>query len=280
VLDEGHFDTEEVAKFGSGKQIALGTVGEDTAVFHHDDPVDFGKDVGQVMGDHENADTLLGDTAESLAKLALGGEVEGVRRFVEEKHFRLMDEGAGDHDAALFAGRHLAHELGSEVISLHEVEGLAGAGSHFGRDVEVGPEGGGGEESGNNGVEAAGDGRALAGEFRGDDAEVGAELRDIPALAAEEAELRGGGDDGIALAGDGFDECGFAAAVGTEDGDVFAVGDAEGDVMEDDVVAAGDGDIVREEEIGLIRCGELAHQKIIAERDGQTDGDMFRPEYG
>jgi hypothetical protein len=50
--------------------------------------------------------------------------------------------------------------------------------------------------------------------------------------------------------------------------------------MEDDVVAAGDGDIVREEEIGLIRCGELAHQKIIAERDGQTDGDMFRPEYG
>jgi hypothetical protein len=97
---------------------------------------------------------------------------------------------------------------------LHELKGLVGAGAHFGRDVEIGPERRGGEESGNDGVEAAGDGGALAGELGGNDAEVGAELGDVPPFAAEEAELGGGRDDGVALAGEGLDEGGFAAAGG------------------------------------------------------------------
>jgi hypothetical protein len=33
---------------------------------------------------------------------------------------------------------------------------------------------------------------------------------------------------------------------------VFTIGDAEGDVVEDDVVAAGDGDVAHEEEVGLV----------------------------
>ena len=41
--------------------------------------------------------------------------------------------------------------------------------------------------------------------------------------------------DGVALAGDGLDEGGFAAAVGAEDGDVLAGVDGEVDVVEDDV---------------------------------------------
>lgn len=152
---------------------------------------------------------------------------------------------------------------------MHELEGLVSAGAHFRRDMEVGPEGRGGEESGNDRVEAAGDGCAFTGEFGGDDAEVGAELGNVPTLAAEEAQLRGGCDDGVALAGDGLDEGGFAAAVGTEDGKVFAVGDAQGDVVKDDVVAAGDRDIAHEEEVGW---GGLAQEEIIAEREiGRLD---------
>ena len=50
-------------------------------------------------------------------------------------------------------------------------------------------------------------------------------------------------DDGVALAGDGLDEGGFAAAVGAEDGDVLAGVDGEVDVVEDDVVAAGYVDV-------------------------------------
>ena len=275
MLHEGHFNAEERAKFGRGQQVALRTVGKDAAVFHHDDAVDFGQDVCQMVGDHKYAHALPGHMPEGLAQLALGGEVEGVRRLVEQKHLRLVDKGPGDHDAPLLPGRHFTHQLRFEVGGLHEVEGLACSGAHFRRDVKVGPQGRRGEESGNHGIDAARDGRALAREFRGDDAEVGAQLRNIPALPAKEPELRCGRDDGVALAGDGADERGFAAAVGAEDGDVLAVGDAEGDSVQDDVVAAGDRDIVHRKEIGPIRTRGLIHQKIITERGQRTGRDDF-----
>jgi len=250
MLDEGNVDAEQGAKFFWSEQFLFGTVGEDAAVLHHDDAVDFGKDVSQMVCDHQNADSLLRDLAESFTQLALSGEVKGIRGLVEEKHFRLMDQGAGDHDAPLLAGRHFANELRFEVRGLHELEGLVGAVAHVGRNVEVGPERRRGEETSDHGIETACDRCPFAGQFRGDNAQMSAELRNIPALAAEQAQLRGGRDDGIALAGDGFDERGFSAAVGAKDSDVFAVGDAEGDCVQDDVVAAGDRDVAHDEEVG------------------------------
>ena len=79
-----------------------------------------------------------------------------------------------------------------------------------------------------------------------------------------------GCDDGIALAGEGADQRGFAAAIGAEDGDVFAIGDAaEGDVVKDDVVAARDADVAHEKEVGF---GGLGQKGIIAEREvGRLD---------
>lgn len=68
------------------------------------------------------------------------------------------------------------------------------------------------------------------------------ELSEVPALAAEDADMHAGLDDGIELAGDGEDEGGLAASVGAEDGDVFAGADGEVDVVEDDAVSAGDVD--------------------------------------
>lgn len=252
VLDEADVDAEEGAEPVFGEEFGFGAVGEDAALAHHDDAVGLGNDVGEVVGDHENADAVLRDAAEGLAQLALGGEVEGVRGLVKEEHLGLMHESAGDHNAALLAGGHFSDELLGEMAGLHELEGLLGTGAHVRLDAQIGPEGGGGEEAGDNGVESGGDGGALAGQLGGDDAEMAAELRDIPAFAAEQEELRLGRGDGVALAGDGFDEGGFAAAVGPEDGDVFAGGDAEGDVVKDDVVAAGDADVLHEEEVGCV----------------------------
>ena len=280
MLDESDLDAEEGAQLFRGEQFPFGTVGHDAALPHHDDAVDFGKDVGQMMRDHEDTHALAGDAAKRLAQFALSGKIEGVGGLVEQEHFGLVDEGAGDHDAALFTGGHFPDELGFEMRGLHEVKSLVGAIAHLGRDVQVGPEGGGGEESGDDGIEAGGDGGALAGELRGDDAEMGAKLRDVPAFASEQAELGGGGDDGVALAGDGFDERGFAAAVGAEDGEVFAAGDAKREVVEDNVVAAGDRDIAHEEEVRWVRGENLAHRKIITEgrrqRRGNTRDRMAR----
>ena len=81
--------------------------------------------------------------------------------------------------------------------------------------------------------------RGLAGKFGGDDAEALLEFGEIPALAAKDADLGFRLDDRVALAGDGLDESGFAAAVGAENGDVLAGVDAEIDVVKDEVVAAG-----------------------------------------
>lgn len=250
ALEQVDFDTEQVAELLRGDQLLPGAVGEDAAVAHHDDAVDLRQDVGQVVRDHENADALAGDAAQRFAELALSGEIEGVGGLVEEEHLRLVDEGAGNHDAALLAGRHLSDKLGFEMRGLHQVQRLVGAVAHLRRDVEIRPEGGGGEKAGDNGVEAGGDGGAFARELGGDDAEMGAELRDVPAGSAKETQLGGGRDDRVALAGDGFDERRFAAAIGAEDGDVLAAGDAQGDVVEDDIVAAGDVDVAHEEEFG------------------------------
>lgn len=240
MLDQCDVDTEERAELLRTDQFAFRAVGEDASVLHHDDAVDFLEDVGEVVRDHQNAHTLAGDLAESFAEFALSGEVESVRGLVEEQHFGPMNEGAGDHNAALLAGRHFADKLGFEVGSLHQDKCFVSAVAHFRSDMQVGPERGGGEETGDDRVETAGHGRALAGEFRGDDAEMGAELRDVPARAAQQPQLSGGRDDGVALAGEGLDERGFAATIGAENGDVFPVGNAEGDVVEDNVVAAGD----------------------------------------
>ncbi len=127
-------------------------------------------------------------------------------------------------------------------------EDFVGAGLHGWGDGEVGPEGGAGKEAGEDGVAAGGVEGGAAGEFGGDDAEALFEFGEVPAFAAEDADLRFRLDDGVALAGDGLDEGGFAAAVGAEDGDVLAGVDGEVDVVEDDVVAAGHVDVCQMQE--------------------------------
>jgi hypothetical protein len=258
VLDERDIDGEEFAELLRGNEVVLRAVGEDASVAHHDHAIDFGEDVGEVVRDHENANALASDAAQGLAQLALRGEVERVGRLVEQEHLGAMDEGAGNHDAALLAGGHFANQFLFEMRGLHQVQSFMGAGTHCWGDVKVGPERGRGEESGRDGIDARGDGGALAGEFGRDDTEMGAELRDIPALAPEQEQLHFGHDDGVALAGDGANERGFAAAVGAEDGDVLALLDAEGKIVQDDVVAARDADVLHEEEFGF---GWVAQEK-------------------
>ena len=78
-----------------------------------------------------------------------------------------------------------------------------------------------------------------AGKFGGHHSEALLEFGEVPALAAEDADGRLRLGDGVALAGDGLDEGGLAAAVRAEDSDVLASVDGEVDVVEDDVFAAG-----------------------------------------
>ena len=84
----------------------------------------------------------------------------------------------------------------------------------------------------------------LAGEVGLDHAESFLELGEIPARAAEDLDGGAGKGEGVELAGDGLEQGGFAAAVGTEDGNVFAGLDEEVDVAEDRGLAAGYVDVL------------------------------------
>ena len=95
---------EELAEPGRGKQFVTGTVGNDAAGTHENDALDFREDVAEMMGDKDQAGALGSETAQGFAEFALGGEVEGVGWLVEQELAGPVDEGAGDEDAALFAG--------------------------------------------------------------------------------------------------------------------------------------------------------------------------------
>ena len=191
------------------------------------------------MGDEEDASSLLRETAEEVAQVGLRGEIEGVGWLVEEEHLGGRDEGAANHDATLLAGGHFAHGLVGELGCVDLMENFVGAGAHGVGDGEVGPEGGTGEEAGEDSVAASSGEGLLAGKFGRDNAEALFEFGEVPAVAAEDAYLGFRLGDWVALAGDGLDEGGLTAAVGAEDGDVLAGVDGEIDVVEDDVLAAG-----------------------------------------
>ena len=256
---EGYFGLEEGGELGGGEQGGFGAVGYDAAFFHHEDAVDLGDDVGDVVGDEDDAGSLLGEGAEEMAELALRVEVEGVGGLVEEEHGGARGvpgayEGSADHDASLLAGGHFTYGFVGEVGGADLFHDLVGAGLHSGGDGgdEIGPEGGAGEEAGEDGVAAGGVEGGFAGEFGGDYSEAFFEFGEVPAGAAEDADFVCGlafeWRDGVALAGDGLDEGGFAAAVGAEDGDVLAGGYGEVDVVEDDVFSAGDVDVFEVQE--------------------------------
>lgn len=128
------------------------------------------------------------------------------------------------------------------------MEKIFGTGAHGRGDGEVRPEGGGGEEAGEDGVESRGVEEGPAGEIGGDDTEALAEFGEIPARAAEDADGASRADQRVELAGDGLEERGLAAAVRAEDGEVLSRLEGEMDVVEDGGAAAGDVDVLEGED--------------------------------
>jgi len=106
-----------------------------------------------------------------------------------------------------------------------------GDGPHFGRDVMVRPDADGAEEAREHQLAAGDVARALRHEIVADDAEVGAEVEDVPVFLTQDAQASFGLEQRITFARDGFDERGFTAAVGAEDGDVLAGFDREAEAV-------------------------------------------------
>jgi len=218
---------EEAGESGGLKDFALGAVGQDFSGAHEDDALDFGNDVGDVMGDQDDANAGLGERSHGLAETVLRGDIEGVGGLVEDEGARLVDESAGDEDALGFAGREFVHGAGGEVGGAEALERLSGERALLGCDVVMVEDLGARKEAGKDNVHAGGFGGEEGHEVVGDDAEKVAKLEDVPAVAAEDGDGGILARDGVEFAGERFYESGFAAAVGAEDGDVLLRIDAK-----------------------------------------------------
>ncbi len=118
-----------------------------------------------------------------------------------------MDKGAGDEEAARFAGRQFVEPAVREVPRFEPSHGLGGGRFHFRCYVVVGPDADGAEKSRQNEFAAGDVASALSHEVVGDEAEVGPKVKDIPIGGAQDAERCFGAEERVAFASDGFDEC-------------------------------------------------------------------------
>jgi hypothetical protein len=104
VVAYAHRCIEQVAEARRSEELGTRTIPHNPASTHQDHPVNLGKNIAQVMRHQHQPSALIGKTAQCVAKLALGGEVKRVRGFIEEQLARPVDKGAGNEDAAFFAG--------------------------------------------------------------------------------------------------------------------------------------------------------------------------------
>lgn len=244
VVAEADFGLEEVGQVGFGQDGGFGAVGEDASFAEQDDALDFGDDFGDVVRDQEDAQAGLHQFAHRFAQLQLRANVEGVAGLVEEERVRLVDQRAGNQRALGFAGGHLGHGARREVGDAEALErGLCSRQMHRIRMV-MRENARAAEESGEHHVASCGIGGAGSEQVRRNDAQERAQFENVPALAAEDRNrgavfcLIFGWRQRIALAGDRFDERGFAAAVWPQDADVLSRGDLQIYFTEGGVIAA------------------------------------------
>jgi hypothetical protein len=131
---------EEFAEAGCGEELLARPVGDDAALTHENDSLDFRQDVAKVVSDEDEAGAFASEAAQGFAQIALCGEVKRVGRLIEKELTGAVNKRARDEDAAFFAGRHFADELVGEVGGLDAFEGFGGAVAHLRGDVQNGPE--------------------------------------------------------------------------------------------------------------------------------------------
>src|ERR1700761_7172691 len=66
---------EEIGEVGFCEEFFTRAIGQDAALLHEDNAVDFGEDIAEVVGDEDEPGAFLREAAHGVAELALGGQV-------------------------------------------------------------------------------------------------------------------------------------------------------------------------------------------------------------
>ena len=104
IAADAHWRAEELAEARLRQELIARAVGDDAAIAHEDDAVNFGEYIAEVMRDHDQSGAFASQPAQSFAQFALCSEVKRVGRLVEKELLRAVHESAGNHDAAFFSG--------------------------------------------------------------------------------------------------------------------------------------------------------------------------------
>lgn len=84
-LGQLHFDSERLPQCGGVKDFALRPISHDAALANEDDAVDFGDDVGEMMGHKQDADSHALELPNCLGEFVLAEEAEAGGGFVGQR---------------------------------------------------------------------------------------------------------------------------------------------------------------------------------------------------
>ena len=194
-------------------------------------------------------------------------QVETGGGFVQHQRLRAVHQGARDQDTARFARRHFVGITFRQMRDLEQVHHLGRMAFHFRRHLVVGPNAHAAEKAREDDFVSRVIARTHLHPVVGDDAQVMAQIEQMPAVAPQNAQR-----PGIALharvqfARDDFDQRGFARAVGAENDGMLALRDGECDTVEHHAPAALYGDVLEIDE------GDGKHRSHIVKACGGTLG--------
>ena len=135
---------------------------------------------------------LPGDAAQGFEKAAAGDQIQPRRRLVQQQGARVGDQRPRDQHAPRLPRGHLRQRLAREVGRFHQRQRLLRPLAHRRRDGMVLRQTLAGEKAGQNGLQArqraVTDKRLV--QIGRDDAEQSPQRKDVPAVPAEDGDLR------------------------------------------------------------------------------------------
>src|SRR5208282_3501844 len=204
---------EQLAQALGLQDFFLASVGHDPPVRHEHDSLDLGNDVGDFMSDENDSDSRAGQGAHRFSQAVLRQNIQRIAGFVEQQRAWLVDQRPGNQDALGLPRRHFLHGTLRQMRDAELGQSGLGQFSVFGIDGVIREDARAAEKAGQHHVQAAGVTGTRRHQVVGDDAQQRAQLKNVPALLAEDGHARPFADHRKTLAGDGFDQGGLAATV-------------------------------------------------------------------
>ena len=121
-----------------GARVGASELGDDPAAVHHQHAVAHAQNLRQLAGDHQDRETLLGQTPHQGMDLGFGADVDAARRLVHDEHARFGGKPFGEHHLLLVAAGQLPDDLlGSARADSEALDGLDRA-AEFGAAIDHG----------------------------------------------------------------------------------------------------------------------------------------------